>query len=106
MRCYPQKTNLRIKTQKAQAKALACLYPFIDVLFKGSPQVSAKAGVQILNAGIFASEGGDKSAETHVLIKRDQQCVRGVHTDARYANAQSQSARYAVKKSFKLRAEG
>lgn len=45
---------------------------------------------------------GDKSIETHVLIKRDQQSERGLHTDARDASAQSQRACFAEgKKSLK-----
>ncbi len=38
---------------------------------------------------------GDKSIETHVLIKRDQQSERELHTDARDANARSQRACFA-----------
>lgn len=52
---------------------------------------------------------GDKSTETHVLIKRDQQCERDLHTDAGDASAQSQRASFAKKKSLKgakLRASG
>lgn len=41
---------------------------------------------------------GDKSIETHVLIKRDQQPERELHTDARDASAQSQRACFAGKK--------
>lgn len=44
---------------------------------------------------------GDKSIETHVLIKRDQQSERELHTDARDASAQSQRACFAGKKSLK-----
>lgn len=38
---------------------------------------------------------GDKSTETHVLIKRDQQCERELHTDAGDASARSQRAYFA-----------
>lgn len=41
---------------------------------------------------------GDKSIETHVLIKRDKQSERELHTDARDASAQSQRACFAKKK--------
>ena len=44
---------------------------------------------------------GDKSIETHVLIKRDQQSERELHTDARDASAQSQRACFAGKKKRK-----
>lgn len=45
---------------------------------------------------------GDKSTETHVLIKRDQQSERELHTDARDASAPSQRACFAGKKALKL----
>lgn len=45
---------------------------------------------------------GDKSTETHALIKRDQQCVRELHTDARDASAQSQRACFAWGGALKL----
>lgn len=47
---------------------------------------------------------GDKSIETHVLIKRDQQSERELHTDARDASAQSQGACFAEEKKKSLKA--